>query len=113
MKAGETQQAAENNGERGQKSIAGGEIRGKSEEGGVEAEGKEREAMDSACRLSGGMLCTTGGGPRISHPLPRLRQPTDCTNAGRKEVASARASGSGDMHLNGGKSLFAFSRRIC
>lgn len=79
----------------------GGGEWGKSLEGGMEAEGKAREARDSACRLSGGMLCATGGGPRLFHPLPGLGQPAVCTNAGRKEVASARASGSGDMHLNG------------
>lgn len=110
MKAGEPQQAAENKGAEGRRASRGGE-RGKSSEGGMEAEGEEREARDAARRLSGGMLCAAGGGPRLSHPLPGLWKPTP--KAGGQEVASARASGSGDMRLNGGKSLFALSRRIC
>lgn len=46
MKAGEPQQAAENKGAEGRRASRGGE-RGKSSEGGMEAEGEEREARDA------------------------------------------------------------------
>jgi len=101
VEAGETQKAAESKGERGQKGIAGGEIGEKPCRGGMEAEGEERAAGDSSCRPSGGMLCAAGR-------RPGLGQPTGCTNAGTKEVTSAGASGSDDVHLKWGKSLFAF-----
>lgn len=74
----------------------------------MEAEGKERGRPGSPCE--GGaekMLCALVGAPALP-PLPGLGHPTDCRDKGRKEVASARAGDSGDVHLNKEKVYLLF-----